>query len=245
MRPGLHGDLEVTLLGLPFHYSLESALMSFLKKQSVRTRILASLTALVLATGLAGCSDDDDADLEDTANASDVETEYVPASADGPAQNVPEPSLPAVATENSEEGAEATLQYFWRGIDFVRLTGDPNPVDLVSKDSCDFCADLSKGWAEIYADDSWAGLKGEAEVEILEVNLSSDGNQQNETTSILFEMTEPAADFYENGQLLEDESFETESTADWWAELTYDGTAQRWKIEWIGLEQHINGAQNE
>lgn len=237
MRPGLHGDLEVTLLGLPFHYSLESALMSFLKKQSVRTRILASLTALVLTTGLAGCSDDDDADLEDTANASDVETEYVPASADGPAQNVPEPSLPAVATENSEEGAEATLQYFWEAVDYARLTGETDPLALVSHESCEFCDDYIEGWQDRYRDGDWAVIHEPIEIDILESNTHFDEQQQDEWTAISYDITQPAADLYVDGEILTEESVEEVNSATWIADLSYDGTSQRWLLEWTGQHE--------
>src|SRR5690625_7537990 len=74
-----------------------------------------SLTAFVLVTVLAGCSSeaDEGPELEETTDASSPEsTEHIPASADGPAQNVPEPRLPAVDTENKEEGDRATIELF-------------------------------------------------------------------------------------------------------------------------------------
>lgn len=211
--------------------------MSFSPKQSVQKRILVSLTALTLTAVLAGCSNDDEADL-DTTETPDVETEYIPASADGPAQNVPEPKLPAVATENTEEGAEATLEYFWEGIDHVRLTGEAGAITQISQDSCDFCTDLATGWEEIYEEGSWADLDGGVEIEIQETQLDSADGINSDWTSVSFVMTEPAADFYEQGDLLKDESYDTASTAEWWAELSYDGTAQKWSVEWIGLEEH-------
>lgn len=244
MRSGLQRHLGLRCRHTLFHHLLESALMSFLTKYSVQKRIVVGLAALTITVGLAGCSNDAEANSEDSTDTTDVETEYIPASADGPAQNVPEPNLPAVATENTEEGAEATLQYFWEAIDYVRLTGDSTHVDRVSRNSCDFCADLMDGWKEAYAGDSWADLKGSVDVEISETRLDSDDQQQENMTSISFVLTEPAVDFYEEGQLLEDESFDTESTADWWVELTYDGTAQRWAIEWIGLEEHLPEARS-
>ena len=68
--------------------------MPRLLKQPVPSRIFASLAALTLCVVLAGCSNDDDAELDETMDASEIESaEYVPASADGPAQNVPEPNF--------------------------------------------------------------------------------------------------------------------------------------------------------
>src|SRR5699024_12344017 len=92
---------------------ISSACMSFLMHLA-SARPFACLAARYLPVRLAGCTNDDDVQLDDTTDASEVDpTEYIPASAEGPAQNVPEPNLPAVATENTEEGAKATLEYFW------------------------------------------------------------------------------------------------------------------------------------
>lgn len=211
--------------------------MSRLLKQPVPSRILASLAALSLTMVLAGCSNDDDAELDETMDASEVDSaEYIPASADGPAQNVPEPNLPAVATENTEEGAEATLKYFWEAIDYARLTGETDPIALVSQEHCDFCTGLMDGWRDTYEQDSWAGLHGEMLVEGPETHTGAE-EEESSRVAMSFELTEPATDFYDGGQLLEEESFDTASTANWWTEMTYDGTAQRWQLDWIGLEE--------
>lgn len=213
--------------------------MSFLKKQSVRTRILASLTALVLTTGLAGCSDDDDADLEDTANASDVEAEYVPASADGPAQNVPEPSLPAVATENSEEGAEATLQYFWEAVDYARLTGDSSHLDMVSSSSCDFCAGFMEDWQDVYKEGHWAVTYGEAEHQVSETWVGTGQDEDVPSADVLFALSDPAVDLYNESGDVTESSDGSETATDWFAILLYDATAERWQIDWIGVEELV------
>ena len=225
-------------------HSLESALMPRLPNQSVLSRIFAGLAALSLTVILTGCSNDDDAELGETVDASEVDSaEYVPASADGPAQNVPEPNLPAVATENTEEGAEATLKYFWEAIDYARLTGETDPIALVSHESCEFCVGLMDGWRKVYEQDSWAGIHGEMLVASPEMNTGEEERNSSKVT-ISFELTEPAADFYDDGRLLEEESFDTASTANWWTELTYDGTAQRWQVVWIGLEKQKPGSSS-
>src|SRR5699024_11926269 len=90
--------------------------MSRLLKQPVPSRIFTSLAALTLCVVLAGCSNDDDAELDETMDASEVDSaEYIPASADGPAQNVPEPKLPAVATENRSEERRVGKERIARG----------------------------------------------------------------------------------------------------------------------------------
>src|SRR5699024_9595605 len=129
------GYFVVTALIL---HSIESALMS-LSKQPALARILASLAALSVTVCLPG-STNDDVQLDEIIDASDVDpTEYIPASAEGPAQNVREPNLPAVATENTEEGAKATLEYFWEAEAYASLTGETDAMALIATQRCDFC----------------------------------------------------------------------------------------------------------
>ncbi|MFD6814127.1 DUF6318 family protein [Enteractinococcus coprophilus] len=212
-------------------------------KKSAAQWLLSGFTAFTLTFSLAGCSQtaEENPELEKTTDASLVETaEYVPASADGPAQNVPEPQLPISATEKSEAGAEATLKYFWEAIDYGRLTGDTTYAGLVSSESCDLCSDLISGWTRVYEEDSWAVLHGNMALEVQDLDISTEADRGETIAGISFVMTEPAVDFYEIDGHLEDDSFDTESTADWWAELNFDETSERWKIEWIGVEDHLS-----
>lgn len=213
--------------------------MSFSPKQSVQKRILVSLTALTLTAVLAGCSSDNEADL-DTTETPDVETEYIPASADGPAQNVPEPKLPAVATENTEEGAEATLEYFWEAEEYASLTGETAALSLVSGQNCDFCDESIGGWKESYDEGSWSVLHGELEVAATDIQTAVDEASTRPVAHIYFELHEPATDFYASGGEQSDTSFETSSDSEWFSLLYFDGTAQQWEIEWVGLEDSVD-----
>ncbi|MDN6173133.1 MAG: DUF6318 family protein, partial [Yaniella sp.] len=205
--------------------------MPRLLKQPVPSRIFASLAALTLCVVLAGCSNDDDAELDETMDASEVDSaEYIPASADGPAQNVPEPKLPAVATENTEEGAEATLKYFWEAIDYARLTGETDPIALVSHDSCEFCDLYMEGWQDRYENGDWAVVQGSVEIEIHETDTHLD-DEQRLWTAISFSITQPAAALYVDDEKDVEESVEANSAA-WIADLSYNGTTQRWLVEW-------------
>lgn len=220
-----------------FHHSYESALMTFPKNQAVSKRLLATTTALILMAVFAGCSSDNEEDPDNTVETSDAETEYVPASADGPAQNVPEPNLPAVATENTEEGAEATLKYFWEAVDHARLTGDTDPLAQVSHESCEFCDVYIDGWQDRYDNGDWAVIRDPIQLEVLEVSNQLDESQQDEWTAIVFDLTESAAELYVDGEKDDEESVEEENTAQWIADLSYDGTSQRWYVEWAGHEE--------
>ena len=214
-------------------HSLESALMPRLPNQSVLSRIFAGLAALSLTVILTGCSNDDDAELGETVDASQADSaEYIPASADGPAQNVPEPNLPAVATENTEEGAEATLKYFWEAIDYARLTGETDPIALVSHESCEFCSVYMEGWQQRYQNGDWAVVRDPVEIRINETKIHVD-DEQREWTAISFKITQPAAELYVDNVKDTQESV-GESSAAWIADLSYNGTTQRWLVEWTG-----------
>ncbi|OAV59934.1 DUF6318 family protein [Enteractinococcus helveticum] len=213
-------------------------------KKSAIKWLLGGFTAFTLTISLAGCSQtaEESPELEKTTDASLAETaDYVPASADGPAQNVPEPRLPISATEKSEGGAKATLEYFWEAIDYGRLTGDTTYAELVSSDTCALCSDLISGWKRVYEEDSWAVLHGKMALKVQDVNTEDEAKES--IAGISFIMTEPAVDFYEAGKYLEEDSFDTESSADWWAELSFDETSERWQIEWIGVEDHLSEDQ--
>lgn len=218
--------------------------MSFSPKQSVQKRILVSLTALTLTAVLAGCSSDNEADL-DTTETPDVETEYIPASADGPAQNVPEPKLPAVATENTEEGAEATLEYFWEAVDYARLTGETSQLETVSTESCDFCAGLIDDWDDAYAEGYWAVADGGTTLDLSGTWVGIEEDRTDPSADVLFNLSEAAVELYKNDGEIDQTSDGSEMSVQWFAILLYDATKQRWEIDWIGLEDLVDWEENE
>lgn len=199
---------------------------------------LAGALSLVLATGLTGCAVDEQAALEHekSVDISPVEAaEYVPASDEGPAQNVPEPTLGAVASENSPQGAVETVLYFWEAIDYGRLTGDTQYAADVTHYVCDLCSNLIYRWDQIYEDNGWAALHDETTVEVVETHGYHD-EQDDRWIVALFNMTEPASDLYQDGELVEDESYEAETHEGWRAELRYDEAAQAWEIRWLDTD---------
>src|SRR5690625_3839390 len=213
--------------------------MKFSPKKSVHAL---SLTALVLMAVLAGCSSEADGnpELEETTDASSPEpTEYVPASAEGPAQNVPEPRLPAVTTEDSEEGAIAALQYFWEAELYASLTGNSEPLIVVSSDECAFCTESIEGWPRNYERGYWSAMHGEIEVEVTEVVRDLEDKDSANVAHLYFELVEPPTDFYDEEGNRSEGSFDSSEKQDWLAELTYDATAQSWQVEWLGLEDAV------
>lgn len=210
-------------------------------KKSVTPKIFAALIGLTVTASLAACSnndeDDNNPELGKTTDASVSEsTEFVPASEDGPAQNVPEPRLPAVATENTEEGAEATLEYFWEAIDYARLTGETQPLAMVSHESCEFCDEHIEGWQSRYQDGDWVAVHGSIDIDIRQTETHIDEKQADEWTEISFQLSEPAADLYINGTQNSEESLPEASVANWFADLSFDASSQRWMVEWLGID---------
>lgn len=201
--------------------------------------LIVSATTLLLTVALTGCAlnkNDDPADDDESVNISPIESaEYVPGSADGPAQHVPTPQLRAVAAENSPQGAVETLLYFWDAIDYGRQTGDTQYAADVAHHMCDLCTTLIYRWEQIYQDNGWAILHDETDLEIYETHGYHDENDD-AWIAVLFEMTEPASDFYQDGEFVADESYDAETHEGWWAELRYDEAAQGWEIRWIDFD---------
>ena len=208
-------------------------------KKSVTTLLL---TGLIMVAALVGCSSnaDDSPDLEETTDASSAQqTDYIPASEDGPAQNVPEPRLPAVATENSEEGAQAALEYFWEAEQYARLSGLTDPLEVVSADQCEFCEESIQSWPASFEEGVWSVTNAELAVDITEVRVSSSVDESQSVGHVFFKLREPATNFYDSHGARPDESFEEPEVTEWLALMLYDATAQRWEIDWVGLEEAI------
>ncbi|WP_460668115.1 DUF6318 family protein [Kocuria himachalensis] len=138
---------------------------------------------------LTGCGTDDDvAETPPSSSASSAAAtsaepspdatpaDYVPASLDGPAQNVPEPVMPDLAKEESREGAQAFLDYWSDAMWYAHQTGDATYARQVISDACDICMEQLKFVEDVYADD--AGFIGGRENPVIQdsiIQRSSDG----------------------------------------------------------------------
>lgn len=217
--------------------------MKSLSKKSATKWLLSSAIASTLIFTLAGCSntEEENPKLEKTSDASVTEpTDYVPASADGPAQNVPEPRLPTAAAENSETGAESALSFFWEAEEYARLTGDTELIALVSSEECEFCIESIQGWEQSYQEGFWNVPNGSLNIEITATDFVEGDAGRRSVAHLFFELDEPATEFYDKGGQITAESFDAPEVNDWFALMYYNATAQKWEIEWIGLEENIS-----
>lgn len=152
--------------------------------------------------------------------------EYVPASSEGPAQNVPVPEMPAAAQEQTQEGLEAALEYWWEADHYLKSTGDAGPIRSVSMGDCVVCSDLIDNWPAAYEDGVWAMVEP-ADVDISVANLESDNYG-----TLLFTAAERKSIVYApDGSVMEDASTESSSASPWSASARFSDDQGHWQIE--------------
>lgn len=159
--------------------------------------------------------------------------EYVPASEDGPAQNVPKPEMPEAMKEETEEGAKAAVQYWWDTVTYLQETGDAGPMGIASHDSCDFCKSYAADLVGIYNDGGWhsgskvtvtSALTGvvNSEMKILEVTTLLD--------------TSAGKTFDASGNEVEDQSTAERKDEPWLTDVRFDSEAGHWRTTFVSYE---------
>ncbi|WP_344717769.1 DUF6318 family protein [Nesterenkonia halobia] len=153
---------------------------------------------------------------------SDSDDEYVPASADEPAQNVPKPDLPEVAAEKTEDGVEAAVEYFWEADWYLASTGEPEPFEAIFRESCNFCTNDVSYFGDVYASGAWYDNEPD-EVSDLSVDLTS----ETEATAHMAMHQSPNAMYRPNGEKAGSQPAIHDVM--WTLELSHQGG--RWKVE--------------
>ena len=104
---------------------------------------------------------------------------YKPASAEGPAENVPLPVMPEEAKVESKEGLIAFARYWYELVNYGYETGDVEPVRGVSGPDCFACQNFYSGMGDVYGRGGW--IQG-GDIEIVTLNseyqLTSEGRYQ-------------------------------------------------------------------
>nr|WP_269437858.1 DUF6318 family protein [Arthrobacter sp. zg-Y919] len=80
---------------------------------------------------------------------------YKPASAEGPAENVPLPVMPEEAKVQSKEGLEAFAKYWYDLINYGFETGDAEPIRAISGSDCAVCKNFYQMLGSGYKDQDW------------------------------------------------------------------------------------------
>ncbi|MCT1834141.1 DUF6318 family protein [Kocuria palustris] len=148
-------------------------------------------TAMVAAVLLTACAPTDDgpddassstaSEAASSSSSSEAATakspgsdgEYVEASADGPAQNVPKPEKPTLADEESYEGAQAFLDYLADTRAYAWQTGDTSLVREITAEECESCTEEYNDIEEVYDSGGWAS-SGQETIRIIDEDMPVD-----------------------------------------------------------------------
>lgn len=122
------------------------------------------------ASEAASSSSASEASAEETPGA---DGEYVEASADGPAQNVPKPEKPALADEESYEGAQAFLDYLADARAYAWQTGDTSLIREITAEECESCTEEYDDIDEVYKSGGWAS-SGQETIQIIDTDMPID-----------------------------------------------------------------------
>ncbi|MCQ1950931.1 DUF6318 family protein [Arthrobacter sp. zg-Y859] len=120
------------------------------------------LTACSGAAGDSGDSGAGESPSSPAATASETPTptptpsaKYKPASAEGPAENVPPPVMPEEAKVESKEGLEAFARYWYEAANYGYETGDVGLVQDISSPDCTTCLNYYEVVDNGYRDNDW------------------------------------------------------------------------------------------
>lgn len=132
---------------------------------------------------------------------------YKPADANGRAENVPVPEMPALAKENSKEGLEAFVKYWFETYSYATETGDLTAWADVT-DTTNATAGAQQKAIELnYADNSWmAGGKisvptadvvwtSEDKSQLAKVQVIQDPIQYYEAARVVAQPETPASNY--------------------------------------------------
>lgn len=198
-------------------------------------RVFGAATVCALLGGLAACSEGVSAEEPEASVAAEgteapsgeqhdagqdaaEDQEPIPASSEGPAENWPEPEFPAEASEKTEEGVEAALQYWFETRQYARNTGDVGPLEEASYSECGFCERQVELVEETY-ENGWL-VQELDEVTDIFVRM-----EEQDVSTAIFLLSSGAYELYWEDELYEEEKGEEETG--WSVALTYEDGSWR------------------
>ncbi|MGW3946876.1 DUF6318 family protein [Micrococcus endophyticus] len=155
---------------------------------------------------------------------------YVPASAEGPAQNVPKPEMPAVMKEETQEGAEAAVEYFWEAMYYAERTGDVEVYRESYSQYCEFCSLTSSSMEQIYDDGGWfTGTSPRNQSMILRPSASG-------YIGTLLVDSQSATGYLASGDVAPGSETPAEEKMPWIVELSFDAIRGMWTVDEMSYE---------
>ncbi|MHA7264030.1 DUF6318 family protein [Arthrobacter sp. TMN-37] len=133
---------------------------------------------------------------EPSAGGTNPAPEPTPASSNGPAANIPVPTKPALADQNSKEGLEAFTRYWFELFNYGYATNDWTEFDSVTDPACASCQRIRSVVGGIYQDGRW--LRG-GEFEILEFSTEFQLNASGSVQSFVYNQQRPITYFEADG----------------------------------------------
>ena len=155
---------------------------------------------------------------------------YVPASEKGPARNVPKPVMPDAVKEDTPEGAEAAVEYWWDAVYYLQQTNDPEPLKAVSSNDCNLCSAYPKTIDRTYSSGGWlTGTKPE-----ITSLLSQDLGSHWAATALI--TMNPGVAYFEDGSV--DPATQSVKREDqpWTAVVRFDNSSGQWLVEEMSYE---------
>ena len=184
-----------------------------------------SATASASESGASTASAD-----EGAASQSSDDGRYVPASEQGPAQNVPKPVMPEAVKEDTPEGAEAAVKHWWDAVYYLQQTNDPEPLKAVSTDECKICSSYVATINNIYNKGGWhTGTEP-----IIESILTQNLDYANSSTMLM--TVEAGSAFGPDGTIPVEGELPHKSKQPWRAITRFDEAKSQWVVEEVTYE---------
>ncbi len=178
---------------------------------SHRLRTATLTFALAAALGLSGCNSGSEPNQTvspspsasaATPSATSTPTPtaaYRPASANGPAENVPVPVMPGVAKTETKEGLEAFTAYWYMTLSYAYETGDTTPLATISGPNCVFCTGLREGITTAWSNGRWvSGGKIETPAITADVKPGSSATAVVQVLQQAIEIRKPDGSLYQD-----------------------------------------------
>ncbi|QQC59567.1 hypothetical protein I6H58_00790 [Rothia kristinae] len=113
---------------------------------------------------------------DSAASSSASSTGYEKATPEHPARNVPVPTLPEAATEETDAGARAFLQYWAESLNYLLQTGDPQHVREAMSDDNDQFTKVMENYERYYREGKWSvGTEQQIDIKAQDLTRNPDG----------------------------------------------------------------------
>lgn len=149
---------------------------------------------------------------------------YVPASEKGPARNVPKPVMPDAVKEDTPEGAEAAVEYWWDAVYYLQQTNDPEPLKAVSTDECALCSAYIETIDNQYNTGGWYTGTEPTVASIMSRDLDTYKN-----VTLLLDFEEGRM-YTSDGGVDPESVSKKESKQPWGSRLIYDDQQRQWMV---------------